>query len=509
MRQITKILLFAALFLVLLFVGWEIYWVCLNKQVGKQGQLIRGVSDNTFMFRFVSRTAPYEAIVFDIPTARDIQLRTWVRSILGHISISIIASNGETVFYAPNGLFNEPRSIHLEAGRYRVMTGFSHAFGIGGAVGVNFLPYYITQVPILLDADLDGLPDDMERQAGTDPNLADTDGDSLSDYVEVVKYRTNPLKADSDGDGIADNDWNERREYVYTVRTLMRIREPFDPETMNDLYQDVRIIEGPDQAGYTTIEAIIYPETCAVVRASPYPLEALPRELQSYLQPGIATNYDANMQAKVLNIVAGSTTDIQVAGRILEWVRTRTRCYPDYSIPEVYYTYLDAGRVQVRNYHDPFPVEELLPTHYFAASMFRGRTHGTCTSIATLKCAMLKAAGLPCRLIQTIFPMYYHESQTEPYANKLSKKWECSYEQPSEDGLDWANHAFVEVYLGKRWVRVDEDLGIFQQKARCLGLKIFSVADWSEVDFSENWPVDWIHNRPYYTVLIEDQEPHQ
>lgn len=72
-----------------------------------------------------------------------------------------------------------------------------------------------------------------------------------------------------------------------------------------------------------------------------------------------------------------------------------------------------------------------------------------------------------------------------------------------------ANHAFMEVYLGSQWVRVDEGFGIFQQGPRCLGLKILSVADWSEVDFSETWPVDWIHDRPYYTILIEDQEPQQ
>ncbi len=142
--------------------------------------------------------------------------------------------------------------------------------------------------------------------------------------------------------------------------------------------------------------------------------------------------------------------------------------------------------------------------------MFRERVHGTCTSVANLKCTMLRAAGIPCRLIQTIFPLYHHGDQTEPYTNNLRRKWDnevCSYEYPSGDTSDWANHAFMEVYLGKQWVRVDEDLGVFHQLPRCLGLKILSVADWSEVDFSQTWPVDWIHDRPYYTTSIEDQEP--
>jgi hypothetical protein len=49
-------------------------------------------------------------------------------------------------------------------------------------------------IPVLLDTDLDGFPDKREAQAGTNPNLPDTDWDSLNDYVEIVKYKTNPLK---------------------------------------------------------------------------------------------------------------------------------------------------------------------------------------------------------------------------------------------------------------------------------------------------------------------------
>jgi hypothetical protein len=338
------------------------------------------------------------------------------------------------------------------------------------------------------------------------PN-ADNDGDGITNFEENVKYQTNPELADSDEDGIPDSDWDERREYVYTVRVVMRIKEPFDVETMNDLYQDVRVIEEADKAGYTQIEAVIYPETRDEFSPSHYPLEALPPDLQIYTRPGIATNYDADMQAEVLDIVAGARTDVQVVKRVLRWVRKETTCHLDYSIPEVYFTYLEDGNVQVRNYNDPFPVEDLLRTHYFAVSMFEERTHGTCTSIATLKCAMLKAASIPCRLIQTIYLIYYHGSQTEPYTNNLSREWECTFEQPPGDNFTYCNHAFIEVYLDGHWVRADHGVGIYNDDPHCLNLKILSVADWSEVDFSETWPVDWIHERPYYTLLIEDQEP--
>ena len=161
----------------------------------------------------------------------------------------------------------------------------------------------------------------------------------------------------------------------------------------------------------------------------------------------------------------------------------------------------------MRNYSESLPVKELLQTHYFADSMFEMRTHGTCTSIATLKCAMIKAAGIPCRVLQTIPLIYYHADQTEPYANNLDREWDCVFDQPSGQGAWWVNHAYLDVYLGGRWITADWTINIRYEDPRCLTLKILSVPDFSEVDFSETWPVDWIHNRPYYTLLLEDQEP--
>ena len=56
------------------------------------------------------------------------------------------------------------------------------------------------------DADDDGLSDDDEALRGTDPNLADTDGDGLLDGREVFETGTDPLNADSDADGITDGE---------------------------------------------------------------------------------------------------------------------------------------------------------------------------------------------------------------------------------------------------------------------------------------------------------------
>ena len=75
----------------------------------------------------------------------------------------------------------------------------------------------------------------------------DRDGDGLSDFQERHKYFTDPDKADSDGDGIPDGDADERREYTYTVRTVVQVMRPVDDPPAADLQRgtlDARLIPG-------------------------------------------------------------------------------------------------------------------------------------------------------------------------------------------------------------------------------------------------------------------------
>jgi len=57
----------------------------------------------------------------------------------------------------------------------------------------------------LLDRDSDGLSNADEYAAGTDLDVVDSDGDSLTDGAEVNTHGTNPLHRDTDGDGVEDD----------------------------------------------------------------------------------------------------------------------------------------------------------------------------------------------------------------------------------------------------------------------------------------------------------------
>lgn len=56
-----------------------------------------------------------------------------------------------------------------------------------------------------IDSDSDGLDDIREGELGTSAVNWDTDGDTLSDYDEVMVWKTDPRAVDSDNDAFADN----------------------------------------------------------------------------------------------------------------------------------------------------------------------------------------------------------------------------------------------------------------------------------------------------------------
>ncbi len=62
-----------------------------------------------------------------------------------------------------------------------------------------------------VDTDGDLLTDAQEAELGTNPELADSDGDGLTDFAEVgfepgSATGTDPRLRDTDGDGVGDGD---------------------------------------------------------------------------------------------------------------------------------------------------------------------------------------------------------------------------------------------------------------------------------------------------------------
>jgi hypothetical protein len=95
-------------------------------------------------------------------------------------------------------------------------------------------PTHLDNLLLIQDEDGDGASDIREEEAGTDPGIADTDGDGLSDGEELAVLGTDPLAADTDGDGVTDG-----RE----VRTV------FSDPLVADLGGDLRNVSVVQPAG--------------------------------------------------------------------------------------------------------------------------------------------------------------------------------------------------------------------------------------------------------------------
>lgn len=93
------------------------------------------------------------------------------------------------------------------------------------------------------DPDMDGSENTDEQTRGTDPQVADTDGDTLLDgvetndgtYLDAQNTGTDPLNIDSDGDSLRDDYENNSGVFVGVTNTGTN---PNNPDTDNDHFSD-------------------------------------------------------------------------------------------------------------------------------------------------------------------------------------------------------------------------------------------------------------------------------
>ena len=95
-----------------------------------------------------------------------------------------------------------------------------------------------------MDSDGDKVLDKNEVIFMTDVHNADTDGDSLSDYVEIYLINTSPIRIDSDNNGISDYDEDFDGDYLSNGEEVrygtMLIEVDSDYDGLSD-YEEVKL----------------------------------------------------------------------------------------------------------------------------------------------------------------------------------------------------------------------------------------------------------------------------
>jgi hypothetical protein len=355
-------------------------------------------------------------------------------------------------------------------------------------------------VQAVQDPDRDGLENRLEAELGTNPRSSDTDSDGLSDYDEYCKYRTDPTKKDSDDDGKPDGDWDERREYAYSIRAICEIRPPSRIEMINDLYQDARPFKKEAMLkDARVVEVLIFPFAEAHVYSQPYPNENLDKKLKEYIQPTVSMNYSSEMKEQIDHIVEGSASDVAAIEKMLQWLNHETRLVRELPHWE-YFHVIDGKIVWHKSIGSPPRNEQFLETNFLGDSMFKNKVHGTCSSTAILRGTMFRAAGLPTRLIQTLPLMTRYSEDPEPLADRLRMR-EMAKGYVWGPGNGGANHTYNEVFLNNRWVRVDNSIGTGPFVGDKLFVKAWSSADWN------NLKEEWNDKRCFRALDVSDAHP--
>lgn len=333
---------------------------------------------------------------------------------------------------------------------------------------------------------------------------ADSDGDGLSDFQEAHKYRTDPAKFSTAGDGVSDGDWQRRREFTYTIRSVIRVMPPVNVECLNDDYQDAKVLSQSDHV--IALEVVHYPlNTNAEAIRGNGNWRHDAAGMKQYLAPGITTNWDSSMQRDLVaalradGIDPDRLDDKELVTRTTAWLLAKSKFVNMFC---THYMYYPNGRAAIypgleRKFESDkgdrgWTVQQQLDRELFGKSMVVNRTHGTCTSSAVFLTTALRALGVPTRMVLGIPLVDGNDSaQMEMVQSAIHHH---RVRQTLLSGLasarGYANHTFNEVFVGGRWVRLNySKLGQNSLDASTMGLltHVNTFNDLSEVPLAATW----------------------
>ncbi len=359
----------------------------------------------------------------------------------------------------------------------------------------------------------------------------DSDGDGLSDYQEIHKYLTDPKKKDTTGKGISDGDWQQRRELTYSVRALIRVMPPYNLKVLNDDYQDVRV--RAETKLYAELEVIVYPfnSNAEAIQGNPNWKKDY-AGMKEYLVPGITTNWDDEMRKELLRELAKNgidpdkLTEKEVVERVSRWLFQR--CHYRGMFCTFYVGFPD-GKPEVlpgmekafeRDKGDPkWTVQQQFENELFGKAMFANKTYGSCTSTAVLQATVLRALGIPTRIILCIPLADNSDAAQVALLDKGLTNHRVRYDATLgviSGGDSFASHTFCEVFVGSRWRRLDyTKLGQNVLERNYLGLMIHvhTFHDLSDANLAATWGRRYArgqrdqvfqHSNPYRLLEVSD-----
>lgn len=306
---------------------------------------------------------------------------------------------------------------------------------------------------------------------------------------------------------------------------------PVSVAALNDDYQDARVLRETDR--YVELEVVAYP-----LNTNADDIPANPSWKRDYagmtefLKPGVTTNWDEKMQQDLLAELRASgidpdkLTDKEVVERVSRWYFARGRSVNCFCTNFVYfpggkptiYPGLEAAFRRNKGDREVTDAEQFA-REFLGRDMFYKKTFGSCTSSAVGQATVLRALGIPTRIVGTI-PLV---DASDPEQVKLVENSLTHHRVRSTiltglagAGNSYANHTYLEVFVGGRWRRLNySKLGQNILDPGYFGLMIHvqTYRDLSEADLAPTRGKRYApgerddtfrHSNPYRTVALDD-----
>ncbi len=279
---------------------------------------------------------------------------------------------------------------------------------------------------------------------------------------------------------------------------------PHNLKALHDDYQDVRVRNVTKE--FAELEVVVYPlnTNAEAIKGNPTWKKDY-AGMTEYLAPGVTTNWDHAMRTGLLRELArdgidlDTLTDKEVVEQVSRWLFKRSTYRPMFG---TFFVHFPGGKPQAlpgleaafeREKGDPtWTVQQQFEHELLGKQMFERKTYGTCTSTAVYQTTVLRALGIPARMILCI-PLAdgsdpAQVALVEQGLTHRRVRWEALMGVIASEGF--SSHTFCEVFVGGRWRRLNyTTLGQNVLDWNYLGLmvKAHTFRDLSEARLGETW----------------------
>jgi transglutaminase-like putative cysteine protease len=319
------------------------------------------------------------------------------------------------------------------------------------------------------------------------------------------------------------------KEQTYTITSTMQIAQPVDPAVMNDDFQDVRVISR--DANSVTVEITYYPLNEQTI-GEDFDWKQHSAAMQAYLRPNPSENWDQAMQQELLTELSAAgidpdnLSDKQLVELVSRWAMSRAKSVDTFAIWAVYF---DGGKPAVFpslrdafNHEKPdasWTDQQLFDQEALGKSMFFNKVHGSCTSYSIYQATILRALGIPTRIVFCIPPFDANDpKQAEMFFAAIHDNQVRETIRGALEGMSgFDNHLFNEVFVGGHWVRLNyERLGqpILDKNYFGLLTHIFTTSDMSATPMAKTWGMRYFDynesepklssENPYRLISVSD-----